>query len=170
MAMAPEQTGIGIRRQYGFRCHGPWRPWEGHRYNPDKLLLDPYARGLARTSSGEWRSYVQEPDTFDWGTSKKPRIGMDHAACRLHREMKLRRTCLAEQQVARHCRTLHDGQTARLDFSGNPLRIATADVRLPDADASSFNPSGGIRSRLGGRAPGPSTRRTLCPLHLHRCP
>src|SRR5438552_7398959 len=32
---------------YGYRVHGPYRPQEGHRFNPHKLLLDPYARSLA---------------------------------------------------------------------------------------------------------------------------
>jgi glycogen operon protein len=30
---------------YGFRVHGPYEPDAGHRFNPNKLLLDPYARG-----------------------------------------------------------------------------------------------------------------------------
>jgi len=30
---------------YGFRVHGPYEPGAGHRFNPNKLLLDPYARG-----------------------------------------------------------------------------------------------------------------------------
>jgi glycogen operon protein len=30
---------------YGFRVHGPFAPEAGHRFNPNKLLLDPYARG-----------------------------------------------------------------------------------------------------------------------------
>jgi glycogen operon protein len=29
---------------YGYRVHGPYEPEEGHRFNPNKLLLDPYAR------------------------------------------------------------------------------------------------------------------------------
>ncbi|WNM23776.1 glycogen debranching protein GlgX [Demequina capsici] len=32
--------------QYGFRATGPWQPRKGHRYNPHKLLLDPYGRGV----------------------------------------------------------------------------------------------------------------------------
>lgn len=32
---------------YGYRVHGPYEPHEGHRFNPHKLLLDPYAKGLA---------------------------------------------------------------------------------------------------------------------------
>jgi glycogen operon protein len=30
---------------YGYRVHGPYAPEDGHRFNPNKLLLDPYARG-----------------------------------------------------------------------------------------------------------------------------
>ncbi len=31
---------------YAYRVHGPYLPEEGHRFNPNKLLLDPYAKGL----------------------------------------------------------------------------------------------------------------------------
>ncbi len=31
---------------YGYRVHGPYRPHEGHRFNPHKLLIDPYAKAL----------------------------------------------------------------------------------------------------------------------------
>ena len=31
---------------YGLRAHGPYDPRNGHRFNPHKLLLDPYARHL----------------------------------------------------------------------------------------------------------------------------
>ena len=31
---------------YGYRAHGPYEPRHGHRFNPNKLLLDPYARKL----------------------------------------------------------------------------------------------------------------------------
>ena len=31
---------------YGYRVHGPYAPEEGHRFNPNKLVLDPYAKGL----------------------------------------------------------------------------------------------------------------------------
>lgn len=34
-------------QRYGFRAHGAWDPAHGLRYNPAKLLVDPYARGLA---------------------------------------------------------------------------------------------------------------------------
>jgi isoamylase len=31
---------------YGYRAHGPYDPLNGHRFNPNKLLVDPYARAL----------------------------------------------------------------------------------------------------------------------------
>ncbi|MGV3592990.1 MAG: glycogen debranching protein GlgX [Gammaproteobacteria bacterium] len=31
---------------YGYRVYGPWKPEEGHRCNPNKLLLDPYAKAI----------------------------------------------------------------------------------------------------------------------------
>jgi isoamylase len=37
---------------YGYRVHGPYAPAEGHRHNPQKLLIDPYAKAIASTV--EW--------------------------------------------------------------------------------------------------------------------
>ena len=34
---------------YGFRVHGPYRPEEGHRFNPNKLLIEPYAKDIVGT-------------------------------------------------------------------------------------------------------------------------
>ena len=33
-------------QRYGYRVHGPWDPAQGLRCNPDKLLLDPYAKAV----------------------------------------------------------------------------------------------------------------------------
>lgn len=38
---------------YGWRVHGPWAPREGLRFNPAKLLLDPYAREIVGRYGGE---------------------------------------------------------------------------------------------------------------------
>ena len=35
-------------QMYGFRVHGPYDPSAGHRFNPNKVLLDPYAKAIAR--------------------------------------------------------------------------------------------------------------------------
>ena len=34
---------------YGYRVHGPYAPHEGHRFNPAKLLIDPYAKAISGT-------------------------------------------------------------------------------------------------------------------------
>ena len=39
--------GILAGQLYGYRVEGPYLPEEGHRFNPHKLLLDPYARAIA---------------------------------------------------------------------------------------------------------------------------
>src|SRR5688572_16867874 len=33
---------------YAYRCHGPYEPEQGHRFNANKLLLDPYAKAIGR--------------------------------------------------------------------------------------------------------------------------
>ncbi|SHM27074.1 glycogen debranching protein GlgX [Cryptosporangium aurantiacum] len=37
----------GPGQRYGYRVHGPWNPIAGHRFNPAKLLMDPYARAYS---------------------------------------------------------------------------------------------------------------------------
>ena len=53
----PEQTNMNwhgyvpdVRpgQLYGYRLHGPWDPAKGHRFNPNKVVLDPYAKAIAR--------------------------------------------------------------------------------------------------------------------------
>src|SRR5882757_8802117 len=40
--------GLAAGQLYGFRAHGPWQPEQGLRFNPAKLLIDPYATRLVR--------------------------------------------------------------------------------------------------------------------------
>jgi isoamylase len=40
-------NGLRPGQLYGYRVHGPYEPTHGHRFNPNKLLIDPYARRLA---------------------------------------------------------------------------------------------------------------------------
>jgi isoamylase len=37
---------VGPGQLYGYRVHGPYEPENGHRFNPNKLLLDPYAKHI----------------------------------------------------------------------------------------------------------------------------
>ena len=60
---------------YALRADGPAGPMNA--FEPKRHLLDPYARGLARTSTGEWRGYVQD-GSFDWGGVEKPDVSLDH--------------------------------------------------------------------------------------------
>jgi glycogen operon protein len=39
--------GVGPGQLYGYRVHGPYAPREGQRFNPHKLLIDPYARAIS---------------------------------------------------------------------------------------------------------------------------
>jgi glycogen operon protein len=47
-------------QRYGYRVHGPWRPEEGLRCNPAKLLLDPYCREI--TGEFSWQDAVYDHD------------------------------------------------------------------------------------------------------------
>ena len=44
--------GAGAGLVYGLRAEGPWRPDHGHRFNPHKLLLDPWAREIVVPAGG----------------------------------------------------------------------------------------------------------------------
>ncbi|MET0329844.1 MAG: glycogen debranching protein GlgX [Dyella sp.] len=87
---------------YGYRVHGPYEPQAGHRFNPNKLLLDPYARQIVgeliwndalfgytighpdgdlsydERDSAPYvpKSQVIDP-AFTWGREQRPRIPWD---------------------------------------------------------------------------------------------
>jgi len=76
--------GIGAGQLYGYRCHGPFDPVNGMRFDPGKLLLDPYGRAVrvpkaysraAALGPGEhiadaMKSVVVDPTTYDWEGDK----------------------------------------------------------------------------------------------------
>ncbi|MDX6700122.1 MAG: isoamylase, partial [Baekduia sp.] len=41
--------GVGPGQRYAYRIHGPYEPHNGHRFNPNKLLIDPYAKAIDGT-------------------------------------------------------------------------------------------------------------------------
>ncbi|RYH08260.1 MAG: glycogen debranching enzyme GlgX, partial [Alphaproteobacteria bacterium] len=86
---------------YGYRVHGPYEPLAGHRFNPNKLLLDPYARTIVgdltwgpevfgyRLESGDDLTFDERDsarlmpkcrviDTaFTWGHERSPAVPWD---------------------------------------------------------------------------------------------
>jgi glycogen operon protein len=49
---------------YGYRVHGPYEPAKGHRFNSNKILLDPYAKAIGRTpkwSNAMWGYKLGDP-------------------------------------------------------------------------------------------------------------
>ncbi|MFE6780173.1 glycogen debranching protein GlgX [Streptomyces sp. NPDC057702] len=87
--------GVMPGQRYGFRVHGPYAPEWGHRCNPAKLLLDPYAKAVSGRidwgpavygydvdrperrgdldSAGHTMSSVVVNPYFDWGDDRPPR-------------------------------------------------------------------------------------------------
>ena len=60
--------GVGPGQRYGYRVHGPYDPRSGHRFNPAKLLIDPYAKsieGKIRWNRASVLPYVPQPDAGD---------------------------------------------------------------------------------------------------------
>jgi len=87
---------------YGYRVHGPYEPENGHRFNPNKLLLDPYAKATAGSLDWDYPHFgymlgAEEEDlafdehdnaagmpkcrvvdtAFTWGEDRPPRTPWD---------------------------------------------------------------------------------------------
>jgi Type II secretory pathway, pullulanase PulA and related glycosidases len=53
--------GVKSGALYGYRVHGPHSPEQGHLFDPQKLLLDPYAKALSRVL--EWNEELYQGDS-----------------------------------------------------------------------------------------------------------
>jgi len=60
-------------QRYGYRVHGPWNPQKGLRYNPAKLLIDPYARRL--DGMFRWNAAV-----YDYGSDTQEETWVQNLA------------------------------------------------------------------------------------------
>ncbi|MBX3284217.1 MAG: glycogen debranching protein GlgX [Actinobacteria bacterium] len=63
-----ELPDVGPGQRYGYRVHGPWDPARGLRFNPDKLLIDPYARaidGVVDEAAASTLPYLPDGDDAD---------------------------------------------------------------------------------------------------------
>jgi glycogen operon protein len=89
---------------YGYRVHGPYVPGAGHRFNPNKLLLDPYAKQLVgqlewnpalfgyQMESGDDLTFDERDSApfmpkcrvidpaFTWGRSQRPQVSWERTA------------------------------------------------------------------------------------------
>jgi len=63
-------AGVATGDRYGLRAHGPYDPGAGHRFNPAKLLVDPYARALDR-------HFVYHPALVGGGDDRATRDNID---------------------------------------------------------------------------------------------
>jgi len=70
--------GCGPGTVYGYRVYGPYQPEQGHRFNPNKLMLDPYARKLQGDLQWDDCVYGYTPGDDDEDLSFDSR---DNAAC-----------------------------------------------------------------------------------------
>ena len=59
---------VGPGQRYGFRVHGPWDPGRGLRCNPNKLLVDPYARAI--TEGLDWGPALRGRRRDDWDRAR----------------------------------------------------------------------------------------------------
>jgi len=57
--------GVAAGQRYGYRVYGPYDPRKGHRFNPHKLLIDPYARVLDRTFVLDDQHFAYRPGDPD---------------------------------------------------------------------------------------------------------
>ncbi|MFB9954428.1 glycogen debranching protein GlgX [Cellulomonas denverensis] len=72
--------GVGAGQRYGLRAHGPWDPVNGLRYNPAKLLVDPYAVGLTGELGYGPETYGHRVDDTLAGDPYGPADDRDSAA------------------------------------------------------------------------------------------
>jgi len=63
---------VGPGQRYGYRVHGPFDPAQGHRCNPAKLLIDPYAKAIEGQIDGD-------PSLFSYRFDAAEHVG-DHSA------------------------------------------------------------------------------------------
>ena len=110
---------------YGYRVHGPYAPDAGHRFNPNKLLLDPYA--CAHLGELKWNPAVYgykmesgDDTTFDERDSAPfmPKCivvdpGFDWKGQPLHRQVPWDNTIIYETHVKGFTK-LHPGVPQRL--------------------------------------------------------
>ena len=65
---------LTVGQLYGYRVHGRYDPGQGHRFRPEQVLLDPYARTIARAPVGDGSPLLGQvvASSFDWSGDRAP--------------------------------------------------------------------------------------------------
>ncbi|MGC2112367.1 MAG: glycogen debranching protein GlgX [Candidatus Korobacteraceae bacterium] len=123
--------GLQPGQLYGYRVHGPWEPSRGLRFNPSKLLIDPYAKAITGrvdwqkpiypyrfggenadlnidrrdSASGMPKSVVVNP-FFDWEHDRPPRTPLSDSVIY---EMHVRGFSMLNEHIPRDLRGTYAG-------------------------------------------------------------
>ncbi len=136
---------------YGYRVYGPYEPERGHRFNPNKLLIEPYAKaieGRLRWSDANWGyrlGHAREDLSFDrrdsapgmpkcrvidsaftWGDDRPPRVPWHDTVIY---EMHVRGMTMQHPQVPQPLRGTYAG-LATAPIIDHLLRLGVTTVEL----------------------------------------
>jgi isoamylase len=119
---------------YGYRVHGPYEPKQGHRFNPNNLLIDPYAKAITgriewsnalfaykvggpqqdlemntENSAGGVPKCVVIDNAFTWASDRRPRIPWNRTVIY---ECHVRGMTMQHPEVPEHLRGTYLGMCA----------------------------------------------------------
>jgi len=105
--------GVGPGQRYGLRAAGPWDPAQGQRFDPAKLLLDPYSHAITgelgdhpslqtrgSDTLGRVPVAVVTDDAFPWGADPRPDVS---AAQAVRYEVHVRQATMRHPDVPPSC-------------------------------------------------------------------
>ncbi len=180
-----------------YRAHGPYEPEKGHRFNPNKLLLDPYARevsGQLVWDDALWgydllsqddltfderdsapfmvKSVVQDPD-FDWEDDKgdPPSMdGIDHLRSAMNGAHHDRIPTCREVLRGTYAGMVSDPIIAHLKKLGRDGRRAAALPVLPRRSHAARSWALSITGAIRRSAISPPNRASCAKVRVHRAP
>ncbi len=173
--------GLHPGQRYGYRVHGPWDPYTGHRFNGAKLLVDPYARAITgeaddhvavfgHVAGGDDtvrddrdsapyvpRSVVVDP-TFDWGEDPRPYVPWSDTV--LYEPTSAGRRC-ATRTCRRSCAAPTPGSPTRPCWATCATSASPPSNSCPCTTSSASSCcAGGACATTGATTPWASSHRT----------
>ena len=155
--------GVGPGQRYAYRANGPWSPEQGLRFNPAKLLMDPYARSIEgevhwnptvfghtvderfggdgtvrdpRDSAPSMPRNVVIDDGFDWEDDRHPYVPWDRT---LIYEAHVRGLTMTNPDVPPHLRGTYAGVAHPATIS-HLQRLGVTAIELLPVHASTSEP------------------------------